>query len=819
MLVKRMYFVSLFCCAAVLSLNAQIKGEVFFDKNKNGIREKNEPGIAAVAVTDGQHVVKTDKNGCFNLPGYDNTRFITLTVPDGYRASVNHYLPYQENSPNNYAFGLVKSGITSKNGFSFIQITDTETYNYRSWVNNLKDYVKANPVAFIVHTGDICYQRGLNFHGKHLQSKDMGTQMFYCVGNHDLVQGKYGEELWQKNFGPSWYSFEVGNFHFIVTPMLGGDYAPSYSRQELLNWMKSDLAQVEKGKQVVLFNHDLWFWGDDFVFKTKGGDQIDFADHGLKAIVYGHWHISYCKRFPSGVGTYSSSTPDKGGIDHGASSFRLFHAGKNGELSSEIRYTFMKNHLEAVFPVDGECVTAKDGYLTVRVNTYRTESVARRVRVAVSKDGKIGGWRELKPDTDWAWSGRMKVGGGKQMLMVEADYNDGVKLSKRVTFVVDDEERKIVPGGNWANLQGDEAHNRRITGGVDLPLRVNWVNNVKGNVFMSSPVVAEGKVFVGTIDNGMAENCFVVANDLVSGDEVWRFQTGNSVNNTIVYMDSLVIAADAEGVVYGIQARTGKERWRRKLKIDVLPALIQGCVAADGVVYAGQGKGITAIQVSDGGVLWENQEWRGGEGTTSTMTVGDGVLVASAHWNGLYAHDLKTGKLRWKKQDGNIRFRDGSPVFYDGNFYLASTAGLFLINPRSGEILKSVEGDYSFNAACAPVVTDKLVIVATAGKGVMAFDRLSFKEVWTYRTDPALFYTVPYSQDQVCSVEVSPTLIDGTLLFGASDGYLHAVDVNTGEFQWKRVVGAPVFTSMAASGNSLFLADFSGNLYHFGMKK
>lgn len=818
MLVKRICFILFFHCIAFFSLSAQIKGDVFWDKNDNGIKEKGEPGMAGVAVTDGLNVVRTDENGCFNLPGYDNTRFITLTIPDGYRASARHYLPYQGNT-NQYTLGLTKSGIESKNGFSFIQVTDTETYNYRAWIDNLKDYVKANPVAFIIHTGDICYQRGLDFHGRHLQSKDMSNQIFYCVGNHDLVKGKYGEELWQKNFGPSWYSFEVGNFHFMVTPMLGGDHAPSYSRQELLNWMKNDLAQMGKGKQLVLFNHDLWFWDDNYIFKAKDGEQLDFAEYRLKAIIYGHWHINYCKRFPSGVDTYCSSTPDKGGIDHGASSFRLFYAGNQGELRSEIRYTFMKNHLESVFPVDGECVTAKEGYLTARVNTYRTESVAKRVRAAISVNGKAGEWRELKPDTDWAWSGRIKVGKGKQILCVEADYNDGVKLLKRVAFVVDDEERKIIPGENWVNLQGNEAHNRRIAGTVDLPLRVNWVNNVKGNVFMCAPVIAEGKVFVATIDNGMAENCFVVAHDLLSGDEVWRFQAKNSLNNTIVYMDSLVIAADAEGMVYGIEAKTGKERWRRKLKQDVLPALIVGCVAADGVVYAGQGKGVSAIRAQDGSILWENREWKGGEGTTSTMTVGDGVLLASAHWNGLYAHNLERGKLLWKNQNSNIRFRDGSPVFYDGHFYLASTAGLFLIDPHSGELLKAVEGDYRFNVACAPVVTEKWIIVATAEKGVMAFDRLSFKEVWKYRTDPSLFYTVPYSQDQACSVEVSPTLVGETLLFGASDGYLHAIDVNTGEFQWKRVVGAPVLASMAVSGNSLFLADFSGNLYHFGMKK
>ena len=57
--------------------------------------------------------------------------------------------------------------------------------------------------------------------------------------------------------------------------MLGGDHAPSYRRSDIIRWLKNDLAQTDKGKRIVLFNHDLWFWGDDLLFKDKNGEQID----------------------------------------------------------------------------------------------------------------------------------------------------------------------------------------------------------------------------------------------------------------------------------------------------------------------------------------------------------------------------------------------------------------------------------------------------------------------------------------------------------------------------------------------------------------
>jgi outer membrane protein assembly factor BamB len=64
-------------------------------------------------------------------------------------------------------------------------------------------------------------------------------------------------------------------------------------------------------------------------------------------------------------------------------------------------------------------------------------------------------------------------------------------------------------------------------------------------------------------------------------------------------------------------------------------------------------------------------------------------------------------------------------------------------------------------------------------------------------------------------VESSPVLSNGTVYFGASDGYLYGVKANTGEVVWKTRTGSPSFASMAVSGNTLIAVDFSGNVYAF----
>ena len=57
-----------FCILGFSSLNALalppvIEGIVFNDRNGNGLLDKAEPGIANVAVSDGQTIVRTDQKG------------------------------------------------------------------------------------------------------------------------------------------------------------------------------------------------------------------------------------------------------------------------------------------------------------------------------------------------------------------------------------------------------------------------------------------------------------------------------------------------------------------------------------------------------------------------------------------------------------------------------------------------------------------------------------------------------------------------------------------------------------------------------------
>ena len=328
-------------------------GKVFADRNANGIFDRGDKLLSGVMVTDGLNVARTDRSGAFVLPGHEKARFITVTVPSGYMTDNAHY---RRIAPQvlEYDFALqpYDAGIRKDGSHTFLQVADSEIFNTdnnEEWVDNIRRSAVSSRAAFIVHTGDICYENGLKSHIGLMNTGNMGIPVYYCIGNHDLVKGRYGEELFESIYGPTWYSFDVAGTHYIVTPMLNGDYRPSYTSADVAAWLANDLACIEEGTPVVVFSHSLLTLGDSFMYKGVDGQGVDLDRHNLKAWIYGHIHTNYIRR-QGDVLTVCSSSTDKGGIDHSMAGFRIYTMGKDGRLSSELRYPYLYDKVTVASP-------------------------------------------------------------------------------------------------------------------------------------------------------------------------------------------------------------------------------------------------------------------------------------------------------------------------------------------------------------------------------------------------------------------------------------------------------------------------------------
>lgn len=648
--------------------------------------------IANVSVSDGRNVVKTDENGKFFLKGYRKTRFITVTAPAGYWTE-NYYISADKDKAEGYDFDLQKSDIASGTAHSFLQISDTEIgeNGVGEWINYLKDIAEKDNPAFLIHTGDICYEAGLKKHIEDMNTENMSVPVRYIIGNHDYVDGKYGEELFESLYGPVWYSFEVGNVHYIVTPFqTGADRKSGYSKNDRWRWLENDLANTDPNMKVVMFNHNIPP-NDDYVlsFDMK---KLDLKQHNLIAWVFGHYHYNYIEENESGIYKISTARPDCGGIDSSVSSARMIHIAENGTVTTNMYY----------YDFDGNA-----------------------------------------PDVENA----------------------------------------------------------------------KWVTQLEDNILFTNTVEKDNVIYTATVDEDIPVSCGIYAIDAESGKIIWEYKTANSIKNNIVIEDNKLLAQDAEGNVYCIDALSGEKLWLAKVNLGTSLATSSGIVVDDGILYAGCAAGITAYDVETGQVIWENIRNHGEASPAEFVVAGDKLLVSS-HWDALVALDKKTGKKLWANNDGDLRFRSSTPAVVDEKTLLAAdSTAIMIIDADSGEIIhKDTHEDINFSSSAQSVIDGNLAYIPTANKGIIAFDLNEKAIAWQYSTGKSMLYTAPYTSGDAQTVEPTPVLKDGSLIFGASDGVLYKISAKTGELEKSTAIGVPIFGTCAIIGDDVVVTDYSGRV-------
>lgn len=808
-------------------MSAQYAGKVFVDANHNGCYDKGEKLMKNISVSDGLNVVKTDAKGGFELPGHAKARFVFITTPSGYKTE-NAYYHRIEGHEGDYDFALLRYDAVNADGsHRFIHISDTEigeAQGHEEWTEGLREYAANENVAFIIHTGDICYPGGLRSHIKVMNSSNMPeTQVFYSIGNHDLVAGKYGEELFEKIYGPAYYSFEVGNVHYIVTPMPGGDHAPSYRMNEVFTWVANDLKHVGNDKAIYLFNHTIP--GEcgcpDFKYKLKNGEVVDLTAHNIKAWLYGHWHVNHIYRHPdSNVAVICSSTPVYGGIDHASSAFRVMNIDAKGDFISDFHYSYFDKKMVISSVQNHQAAVTPEGKVPLTVNAYSTASPVSAMKYSCIFDGKtVLKDRPMKQQTDFAWTAEMTLPeaarGHFVTVVAEARYANGEIGKKSASFLYEANKYQPVAGKDWTNLLGNAAHIGCVSDTLASP-RLAWTTNVGSNIYMSAPVVSEGYVYVASIDDNETGKASITKMNAADGKIVWKCPLKSSVRNSIAADGGMVFAQDVQGIVYAVEEATGKIAWQKDLKIGVTPALNDGLVAKDGILYAGTGRQLTAFKARTGEVLWQNKEWGRGEGCVATLTLSDNdVLVGSSHWGALYGNDARTGKMLWQDWDEDLRFRASTPAAWGDVMYVVSGRALLMLENKTGRILMRKKFDYCVEVASTPLVTKDAIIFGTATNGIVALNKETLEEKWHFKTRDALILSSPYQGNHPATVETSPVLCGNLVYMGASDGMLYAIDAKTGRLQWRHNMGTPVFASVAVSGNAIFAVDFGGNVYGF----
>lgn len=757
---------------AFAQAQSSFEGTVFNDSNRNGIQDKGEKGIHSVAVSDGFSVAVTDASGRYSIKADPRARFITVYTPDGYSNTNRFFCDVRERVSGQKLdaeilhrgnpgldFGLAKCKVSG----SFAHMSDIEDRIYMDWIDRMKEYAALHDLDFIAVTGDICYESGLKFFSKAMTNDNMGRRMVYTIGNHDLIKGSkdylgndYGEKLYEDCFGPAWYSFNAGGVHFIVTPMLNGDARPSYKADDIRAWIQNDLKTIPAGTPVMMFNHD-------------AATSLVPDNANVKVFVYGHRHDDLRTVTDSGIEFYCSMSPSKASNDHSASALREFQYNSKGEVSTLMHYAPISNQ-----------IVAHEARGQVRAVVYDAVSEPLSAEV-ILPDGKS---IRMSRVNDMVWKAALpKTLAPGATYKVAAEFSDGERIVAR-----QQQEDNLV-----------------------------WMTTLPCKTFFCDPVLSGGHLFIAGIDNENGRDCAVFSLNASTGEIEWSCPVKNSVKGDIALMDGIIYAGDVDYNIYAIDAKDGSVKWTKRVAKTFYPSFTEGVHAADGLVFMGCAGSLCALDGKTGETVWTNRHKHTSITNVCTDRTAAGALLTNGYWVGRFCYDAATGDFLWEKKDYDNRYSTCTPAVLDTTFIYTGYGAIMQVGARSGKVLKSKNFPYIFNTRSEPLVCDGRIFVGTSNNGMLAVKLDDLSQEWNFLCEPALIYTSPYTKNREKTVESSPAAYGEYVIFGANDGYVYCLRRDNGRFVWRFKIGLPVLCKPQITGNLMYIHDFAGNIYCYGL--
>ncbi|MCX6094720.1 MAG: metallophosphoesterase [Candidatus Bipolaricaulota bacterium] len=306
--------------AALLSFGAcawGAEGWVFMDANRNGAFDAGEVGVADAAVSDGVTVVRTDAGGRFDLAIDAAARFVFLSTPNGTHATRRWYVPVAASAA--YAFPL--ESVAQSGPLVFVQLSDLHyapdaasfeaafadrrmAYEPAPILDQIVAEANALAPDFVILTGDIVanakgpelpdVEAWMKFGAQSFAARF--TSSFYAaVGNHDVVRDPaINETLYERYFGPTYYSFNVKGTHCVVlnTHQLAADGKQTYSVSAAqLEWLRQDFAFVDPDAEMLVFCHEP---SPDWTPTAESKALYTLlAKERITALLDGHWHTNF----------------------------------------------------------------------------------------------------------------------------------------------------------------------------------------------------------------------------------------------------------------------------------------------------------------------------------------------------------------------------------------------------------------------------------------------------------------------------------------------------------------------------------------------
>lgn len=328
------------------------------------------------------------------------------------------------------------------------------------------------------------------------------------------------------------------------------------------------------------------------------------------------------------------------------------------------------------------------------------------------------------------------------------------------------------------------------------------------NIGFSEPMIANGLLFFQLTKS--PHHYYLFALDQSNGQAIWRFDATEPISSPAIAGDTVYIES-TEGILYALDIKTGKERWRYIAKgehwiVGPSPAV------SDGVVYFSAASGsLYALDTKTRQLKWVYKT----KGILTPATLTEDTVYIGAEKGFLYALDRASGQERWNFK---VKGHANNPVFMDGLVYFRTDEGiLYALDAKSGQEKWStkVGGKYlpvfpvtSVTIGTALAAHDKTIFFAgveSTTDYLYAIDAKSGQQKWKFATKGPC--RAPIATDEIVYIGC----FGNFLAIDAQNGTKRWGIESKTEFHGKTVKVVP--SSPALSNGTLYFLTDEGFVY------
>lgn len=620
----------------------------------------------------------------------------------------------------------------------FAVMTDThqnsEVPERTEMLARMMDHIADRDPDFALNCGDITdYGIDEDFATYRSTIPDaLSDRLYHVPGNHETQWNADAWEAYRKHFGPARHSFDAAGLHLVgLGPLWPQQWEPWAFTEELLDFLREDLAAVPADVPIVLFNHFPLNAGYAFV-----NNRDDFWDviepyrvrvafaghtHGLKLWTYNGITQLVCRPAKDEALYYWAER--EASEDGDVLVVTEVRVPEDGPATEEliVRAPLDEAGPGADLPPLAVSTTPEEGRVAIEVTTQPSASDI-QVRARRHPQGT--------PEDDVPWNDLTGQGAEWSGTLESEEFTPGPhRIQLRV-----DTGNEIV----WEGMQEIEVP-------ADGP-SVGWT------YALDEPVVGDlacdgSTVLVGTMTGTLT------ALDVAASQarRRWTKRLGGIYRGPVLAPDGrLAVVGSADHQLTALDwTSQGATVWQRDLGSPVMSEVTITGEGEDTRVLAAAGTSLWCFDL-DGTEQWQSDL----NGTfIGRATVAGGRVFAGSSDGDLHAYDLASGEELWATSctdDTSSYYRTiygpqqaKLAALDDGGVLVPCHTILLVVEQESGEV-RWTRDDFARVGATAPIITGGQAWVVHGKFGsIHQVDLATGDDVWTDNTLPTSWGASP----------------------------------------------------------------------------